>query len=88
MLSKEVHRIRKHYQRKDFYPSKQYPEYAKQSLDVDLIKAREHWRSKFRQYRLKDPELKKMFSESYQWFDIGIYILNMLKTIRNELNKV
>jgi hypothetical protein len=88
MLSKEVHRIRKHYQRKDFYPSKEYPEYPKQSLDIDLIKAREHWRSKFRGYRKKDPELKKMFSETFQWVNIGEYILNMLKAIRNELNKV
>tara|TARA_R110002167_G_scaffold69931_1_gene196956 strand:- start:107 stop:367 length:261 start_codon:yes stop_codon:yes gene_type:complete len=84
MLSKAINRtkVKQKHQPTRKYAPKNYPEKAPRNTDIDYILARKVWESRYHLYRAKDAELKKAYSEDFNWFMIGAHIIKMLRLIK------
>jgi len=86
MKSKRIDRSfsKKVYQRQNIIKPTSYHTGNRISMKSDRNKNRAMWELKMKECRGKSKELKKDFGETWTWYDIGQYILKMLRFFKKK----
>jgi len=87
MKSKQVNHKRKSWQRTSHLEAKHYTQGSGKSLESDEVRNFQKWSERLKMCRKQDKALKRSFAENWNWYDIGVYIVKMLKRIKNEITK-